>query len=71
MLCTSRLVLVRRAHIEISYTSKLKIVEKFSAISLYQMQKTTGIAGTMVIAICQNLQKPSFLEVIDSVVLLA
>ena len=41
MLSTSRLVLVRRAHIEISYTSKLKFVEKFSAISLYQMQKAT------------------------------
>ena len=43
ILCSFRLVLAGKTGKEIPQSSRLEFLEKFSAILLYQMQKTTPL----------------------------
>ena len=84
ILCSFKLVLEEKTGKEITESSRLELLEKFSAnnVALSEAESNTsrplnreGIADLpllrRILAICQKSQEPSFWEVKDSFVLLA
>ena len=84
ILCSFKLVLQRKTGKEIAESSRLELLEKFSANNFAQSGAEDNTFGPLnrggiadlpllrtLLAICQKSQEPNFWEVMDSFVLLA
>ena len=70
-LCSFKLVLEEKTGKEISESSTLEFLEKFSANNSALSDAKGNTSEPLLLAICQKSRKPSFWKGIDSFVLLA